>query len=241
MSDTARENGPPPVNGETGLIKFEELFDLEEIQTIQDQFAKATGVASIITRPDGTPITEPSNFCGLCRLIRRTGKGLKNCHNSDAALGKSSPAGPIMQPCLSGGLWDGGAGISAGGKHIANWLIGQVRNETQSEEKMLAYAREIGADEDEFRAALAEVKIMPTAQFREICGALFLFANQLSKTAYQNYRQKRLLAERERAEEALRQSEEKFRLLTEKSLVGVYIFQDARIVYVNPSLAGTFG
>jgi PAS domain S-box-containing protein len=49
------------------------------------------------------------------------------------------------------------------------------------------------------------------------------------------------ITERTRAEEALRQSEEKFRQLTEKSLVGIYIIQDARIVYVNPSLAKMFG
>ena len=48
---------------------------------------------------------------------------------------------------MSGGLWDAGAGISVGGRHIANWLIGQVRDATQTEEKMRAYAREIGADE----------------------------------------------------------------------------------------------
>ena len=36
-------------------------------------------------------------------------------------------------------------------------------------------------------------------------------------------------------------SEEKFRLLTENSVVGVYIIQDAKMAYVNPSFARTFG
>ena len=185
-------------------IKFEDLFDLDEIQKIQDQFARATGVASIITRPDGTPLTKPSNFCRLCiDIIRNTEKGLANCYKSDAELGRSNPAGPILQPCLSGGLWDGGAGISVGGIHIANWLIGQVRNETQSDEKMMEYAREIGADEDAFRSALAEVRIMSTEQFKEICNALFLFAHQLSQTAYQNFRQERIILERKKAEAEL--------------------------------------
>jgi PAS domain S-box-containing protein len=43
------------------------------------------------------------------------------------------------------------------------------------------------------------------------------------------------------AEKALEQSEEKFRLLTENSVVGIYIIQDAKMVYVNPSFAKTFG
>lgn len=185
-------------------ISFEDLFDLDDIQRIQDQFALATGVASIITTPEGVPITQPSNFCRLCRdIIRNTEKGLNNCFKSDAAVGQYNPSGPIIQPCLSGGLWDGGAGISVGGIHIANWLIGQVRNEAQSDERMLAYAREIGADEGAFAEALAEVKVMSTEQFKEVCKALFLFANQLSRTAFQNFRQTQIIAERKKAEDEL--------------------------------------
>jgi serine phosphatase RsbU (regulator of sigma subunit) len=170
-------------------VKFADLFDLDEIQKIQDAFALASNVASIITEPDGTPITEPSNFCRLCmEIIRKTPKGLSNCMKSDAMLGRQNTSGPIMQPCLSGGLWDGGAGISVGDQHIANWLIGQVRNETQNDENMMKYADEIGADPEEFRAALCQVTRMSTEQFKNVCNSLFLFANQLSKLAYQNLR-----------------------------------------------------
>jgi len=171
----------------TGKVKFADLFDLDEIQKIQDAFALASNVASIITEPDGTPITKPSSFCRLCMdIIRKTPKGLGNCMKSDAMLGRQNPSGPIMQPCLSGGLWDGGAGISVGNEHVANWLIGQVRNETQDDEQMLEYADTIGADREEFRAALSQVTKMSTGQFKNVCRSLFLFANQLSKLAFQN-------------------------------------------------------
>jgi ligand-binding sensor protein len=117
---------------ETEGIAFEDLFNLEEIQRLHDQFAHACGVASIITHPDGTPITKPSNFCRLCEdIIRRTDKGIKNCYYSDSVIGRYNSDGPTVQPCLSGGLWDAGTSIGVGGRHIANWLIGQVRNETQ--------------------------------------------------------------------------------------------------------------
>lgn len=168
-------------------VEFENLFDLDEIQAIQDAFAQATGVASLITRPDGTPITRPSNFCDLCEnVIRKTDKGLANCMKSDAALGRYNPKGPILQPCLSGGLWDGGASISAGGRHVANWLIGQVRNEYLDEARMRSYAREIGADETEFTRALNRVTVMSLDRFKQVGQALFLVANMLSWSAYQN-------------------------------------------------------
>ncbi len=73
-------------------IGFEDLFNPAEIQRLQDEFSWATSVASIITRPDGTPITKPSNFSRLCRgIIRKTEKGLINCCKSDAILGRPNP------------------------------------------------------------------------------------------------------------------------------------------------------
>ena len=47
--------------------------------------------------------------------------------------------------------------------------------------------------------------------------------------------------EHKQAEEALRESENKFRSLAEKSLVGIYLIQDGIFKYVNPKLAEIFG
>jgi len=49
------------------------------------------------------------------------------------------------------------------------------------------------------------------------------------------------ISERKKTEMALRESESKFRVLTEKSLVGVYIVQDWIFKYVNPRFAEIFG
>ncbi|MDZ7618426.1 MAG: PocR ligand-binding domain-containing protein, partial [Patescibacteria group bacterium] len=185
-------------------ICFDDLFEVADIQRIQDEFAAATSVASIITRPDGTPITSPSNFRRLCNIIRTTEKGRCNCYRSDAALGRCSEAGPTIQPCLSGGLWDAGAAIHVGGKHVANWLIGQVRDETQSEEMIRCYAREIGSDETELVEAFREVPAMSRARFEQVAQLLYTTASQLSSMAYQNVQQSRFIADRQRAEKELR-------------------------------------
>jgi PAS domain S-box-containing protein len=201
---------------DTSDIRFEDLFDLKEIQKIQDAFAEATGVASIITNVDGVPFTRPSNFCNLCEnIIRKTEKGLANCYHSDAIVGKQNPSGPIMQSCLSGGLWDGGASISVGDRHIANWLIGQILDESIDQEKMIEYGKVIGANEEEFRNALKNVTRMSKEKFDKICNALFLIAGQLSRLALQNVQQARHIAERRKTESALKRSEEKYRNLIE--------------------------
>ena len=175
------------IDKELEHVEFLDLFDLEMIQKLQDSFSSATGVASIITKPDGTPITKPSNFCRLCKdIIRKTELGVKNCYYSDSIIGRQNTSGPIFQNCLSGGLLDGGASISVGNKQIANWLIGQVKSEETHDEEIMMYADEIGADKEKFRNALSEVKIMSVHQFENIADSLFIFANQLSEKAYDN-------------------------------------------------------
>lgn len=196
-------------------FKFTDLFSEEDLQAIQDTYAVATNMASIICDPQGRPITKPSNFCRLCQdIIRKNDKGLFNCMASDAHIGRPNYDGPIMSPCLSGGLWDGGASICIGDEHIASWLVGQVRTEDLQVGRMLAYAREIGVDEEEFYLALQEVPLMSKVQFREVCNALFWFSNQISQLALQNIMQNRAIAARQRAEAALRRSQARLHRLS---------------------------
>ena len=49
------------------------------------------------------------------------------------------------------------------------------------------------------------------------------------------------ITERKRAESALRESEERFRQVTEAALVGVYLVQNGKFRYVNPAFAEMFG
>jgi len=224
-------------------IQFSDIFDITELQHIQDLFSDATGVASIITHPDGTPITRPSNFCRLCNeIIRKTDIGLTNCFKSDAEIGRSNPAGPVIQPCLSGGLWDAGASIIVGGKHIANWLIGQVKNQELDLDQMVQYALEIGADKESFLTALNEVPVMSKEKFEKISQMLFSFASEISFKAYQNSQLKQSIEERSRAEKELIQEQYLMSNLMNSISDHIY-FKDleSRFIRVNLTQANMFG
>lgn len=224
-------------------IAFEDLFKLDDIQIIQDQFAKATGVASIITRIDGTPITTSSNFCRLCKdIVRKTEKGLKNCIKSDAVFGQFNPDGPIVMPCLGCGLWEAGTGIMVGGKHIANWLIGQVRDESQSEAQIRKYAKEIGANEKDAIEAFHEVTVMSRDQFDQVARLLFTFVNQLSAVAYKNFQHKRFIEELRQAENSLKRSEIfQTKMLANIGDVIVIIDKDGINRFKSPNVTKLFG
>jgi|GEM_PF-1055562 PAS domain S-box-containing protein len=220
-------------------ISFEDLFNTGEIQVLQDAFASATGVASLITTPEGIPITKPSNFCGFCKAIRSTEIGGRNCRFSDGVIGKYDPTGPIIQPCLSGGLWDAGANITVGDKHLASWLIGQIRNEKQDVDRMRRYAKEVGLDVGEFLAAFEEVPVMSEEQFKVIARSLYTLAQHLSRLAYQNIQQARFITELKKTQDKLLISEQKFSDIYQMSpgIIGISRISDGRIIDGNLSMS----
>lgn len=213
-----------PLSG-AGEPRFEELFNRDELQAFQDAYSAAAGVASVITTPDGKPLTKPSGFCRLCmELIRGTEQGRLNCFASDARLGRRNDKGPNVGRCFSGGLMDAGVSILVGGHHMANWLIGQVREASFDVENVKAYARDIGADAETCAEAFKAVPIMTRERFEQVAQTLFLIANQLSLRAYQNVQQARFIADRQRAES------ESERLLKELTLKNQEL---ENIIYVS--------
>ncbi len=202
-----------------------DLFDLDELQKIQDAFAFATGVASIITYPNGVPFTKPSNFSRLCSdIIRGTSKGRQNCMRSDSLLLNSIDSIPKIQPCASAGLLDFGVPIIVEQKIVGHWIIGQVRNSLVDDSKVLQYAAELDVNPVVFRAALEEVPFMSEKQLEKVAKALQLMAGELSLQAYQNLQQARLIREKENTVQLLQKSEERNKALLATIPDMIFIF-----------------
>jgi len=65
-----------------------ELIDIEELQSIQDSFARAVGISSVILSPEGEPLTKFTNPTGFCSLIQSTEKGKERCFQSFVEMGE---------------------------------------------------------------------------------------------------------------------------------------------------------
>ncbi|ACL16839.1 PocR ligand-binding domain-containing protein [Methanosphaerula palustris] len=221
--------------GDTTTLTFSDLFDIDEIQQIQDAFSDATGVASIITDPDGTPFTRPSNFRRLCtEVIQGTSKGAANCLHSITMAGSPDQQDPTLHPCRIGGLWDRGATIYAGNRKVAIWQIGQVLIEGYDKEALLDYADQIGANRDKFAEALTGVPQMSLEHLEKVEQALILIARQISALALKNIQQSRMLAERMKAEDDLKESREQLRSLIEFLPEAMLQYDlDGRMITVN--------
>lgn len=190
-------------------LHYTDFFKLEELQTIQDLFADATGVASIITHLDGTPITKPSNFCRLCEsIVRQTPKGCKNCMKSDAVLAAQSNSLPSVQTCTSVGLMESSTQIIVHGVPVANWIIGQVRTSELDKTRMERYAKEIGANVDDFMTALEEVPVMTKEQLFNVSKMLVFSAKQLAEKGTAVVYLKQKMAELETTNKLLNEHEE---------------------------------
>ena len=187
-----------------------DLIDVHSLQQIQDSFALATGVSSLITDKNGIPVTEPSNFSEVCQKIRSSEKGLHKCIKSDKILGEISKANnkPTYQECLSCGFIDAHAPIIVAGKHIGNWLIGQTNALSVDEGKIREFAHEIELSEEELIAAFKNMPQMSLENFEKVLKLLWDLAREISILGYNNLRLARYVEDLRKTETSLTLSHE---------------------------------
>ncbi|MEZ4599399.1 MAG: PAS domain S-box protein [Syntrophotaleaceae bacterium] len=192
-----------PLEDATDLT-LEELFDLRNLQRLQDDFSLATGVASVIVTPDGLPVTRPSNFRRFCQDIAcQSEKSQEQCYRSRGLLGQAGQQGPTIAKCFTANLWNAGAPLLVGGYHIATWVVGQVNDGEVDEDQLRVNACKMEVDKESVVEAFREIPVIPFRQFEQIAQTLFTLANQLSYSAYQNVQQARFITEQKQDRERI--------------------------------------
>lgn len=172
-------------------IKLTDIIDVTVLQSIQDAFAKATGMAALTVdlEHDVTLLSNPTNFC--IKLTRGSKEGYKRCNECDLKGGNEAACKkkPVVYYCHAG-LVDFAAPILIGEKQIGALLGGQVLPEPPDEKKFRKIARELGVNEDEYIEALSHIKIVPKEQITAAANLLFEIAKALSEQGMQKLRLK---------------------------------------------------
>ncbi len=164
-----------------------DLFEIEHLQTIQDSFAYATGVASVITNSQVQQVTSPSNFNRVCEIIKDTEKGKQDCINCNIDFGNKSLKSeqPVVEKCYKCGFLVAVSPIFIGNHLVAYWIINQAST-NGNESVIYKYAGEIGANKDLIMAAVKKLEPISPDRFNYIASLLWIIASDLSVMAYNN-------------------------------------------------------
>lgn len=205
-------------------ISLFDLFQAEEIQRVQDAFAIASNVASVISAPDGTPLTRPSNFDEFFAALLHGRDSVETGHVfPPAALRPPAATAPSVHVCPETGLLYAGMPIVVGGIHVANWIIGQVRDEDTDGGQALALAGRLGVDTEAVGVALGRMPRMSRTRFGAIADSMALIAGHVF---HQAYRARCLaLGEGAEMERRLRESDERFRAVFDSVSDAVFIHE----------------
>ena len=238
----------PALSGNSELnfkrnIQFKDIFDLDEIQKLQDIFSEANQVASIISHPDGTPITKQSNFCKLCLMvIKKTENGGENCMKADSAFCAKGANGLSIGNCINSGLTNAVTRILVGGQHVANWVIGQVRTEQIDPQQIYQYADRLGIEREEFIKAWTEIPMISASRFEKISSMLFGFVQILSDKGYQNLLLKNQIAGSQKKAIDLEKSETSYMGLFNSVSEAIYVMSnDGAFLDVNDGAVKMYG
>lgn len=158
-------------------MKIQEIIDLKRLQTIQDMFAKATGLAAIAVDAEGKYITKGSGFTDFCmRYTRGSQLGAERCHKCDVE-------GKGAYTCHAG-LMDFGHDIIVEGEKVGAILGGQVLPQKPDDEKFRAIARELKIDEEAYLRAVHKVPIRNTDEIHAAVALLGETINNFVNVEY---------------------------------------------------------
>jgi PAS domain S-box-containing protein len=234
-----------------GRYAIGDLVDIERLRRIFEQFTEATGFTAGFLDHPGMNILIATGWRDICTKYHRICPAAQaNCRMSNhRLLDQLNEPGIVVVEACDNGLVDCATPIMVNGKHIASLATGQLLLEPPDLERFRRQAAEFGLDETEYLEALADIPVVSEEKLRrvtEFLGGMALIISELGYTNLIVRLEARHLgneiAKRRQVEEGLRQSEEKYRFLTERIADILWTLDPGlRTTYVSPSVEKVLG
>lgn len=167
---------------------MEKIIDIDFLQNLQDKLSEDFGVGSVITNIDGIPITKPSNFSKLCKLIREIPEGESLCKKCDSINGNKAMISkrPVVYKCHIG-LTDFASPIIIEDKLVGCFLCGQIITDIGEIDNFEKILTNLGIDSKNAQECIAQLKIIPLNVVENIANFLYEISSRISQYSfYQN-------------------------------------------------------
>jgi PAS domain S-box-containing protein len=199
--------------GDLGVLDLADLIDAPALQKLMDDSYAVSHVPMAIIDIKGRVLVGVG-WQDICtRFHRAHPETGRHCIESDTQLTNDLAQGESRLYKCKNNLWDMATPIFVAGQRVGNVFTGQFffEDEAPDREFFIAQARKYGFDENEYLAALDRVPRL--SRDRVDHGIAFLrgLADTLSQLGHSNIKLARLLAERDRLTDSLRQSEEQLK------------------------------
>lgn len=175
-------SGQPP--------RLTDLVSTVCLQNIQDGFAEAVGVASLVIDLKGTPLTAISNSCDFCRLGRTSEQFRRRCSASWAGLADVREEHPEVHLCHAG-IGYAVAPVLLHGQRIGLVVGGQFWTERPEQERARAAMESLGEECGLDAAALLKatdcIPVFGAEKVFLITRLLATIANTVSEIGFQAY------------------------------------------------------
>jgi PAS domain S-box-containing protein len=200
-------------DGDLGTLDLADLVDAGALQSAMDDFYGVTRIPMAVIDVTGRVLVGVG-WQEICtRFHRAHPDTCRNCVESDTHLSAGLAKGEYRLYKCKNNLWDMATPIVVADQHVGNVFTGQffLADEAVDRELFRAQAREYGFDEADYLAALDRVPRLRRETVDQGIAFLIKLADTLSQLGYSNVKLARLLAERDRLAESLRQGEHFYR------------------------------
>ncbi|MFZ5769895.1 MAG: PAS domain S-box protein [Thermodesulfobacteriota bacterium] len=235
--------------GDTGLLDLHDILDVGAIQELMNDFHKLTNIGVGIIDLHGRVLVA-TGWQDICSKFHRAHpEACRNCLESDIELSSGVPAGNFRIYKCKNHMWDIATPVMVGDRHLGNLFLGQFffAEESPDPHIFAAQARQYGFNEAEYLAALQQVPRWSRETVNTIMNFYARFTTLISSLSYGNIKLARVVEERGRVEEALRESEIRLAqsnqlmagVLEHTHMMAAYLDVHFNFIWVNRAYAQT--